>query len=146
GRVVARLGLLCTPEESRPPRPLVRAAEQTAFADLVPVRRERPRAPAPMRRPAWRRVSAAAIASFAALAIVVPRVGVTPEPAAARAAQEIDLAAYWREVPSRAPIVAEVQPRKRILRERPARMIDDALRQRALESVGRALAAQSPPV
>jgi hypothetical protein len=55
--------------------------------------------------------------------------------------------AYWREVPSLPPILAEAPtPRKRIAaRERPARMIDDALRQRALESV-RPLTLQSPPV
>jgi hypothetical protein len=88
------------------------------------------------------------MAAVAMLALSVPRLGIAPELApGVRAAQEIDFAAYWRDVPSLPPILAEApSPRKRIVaRERPARMIDDALRQRALESV-RMLAAQSPPV
>jgi len=36
GRAVARLGLLRTPEESSPPRPLRRAGEHAGFADLAP--------------------------------------------------------------------------------------------------------------
>ena len=145
GRAVARLGLLCTPEDRRPPRPLVRAAESSAFADLVPL--PAPPRIAPVMR-AWRPMPVAAMATVAMLAMSVPQLGIAPELApGVRAAQEIDFAAYWREVPSLPPILAEAPtPRKRMAaREKPARMIDDALRQRALESV-RPLALQSPPV
>jgi hypothetical protein len=37
------------------------------------------------------------------------------------------------------PTVEQPPPRKRVVRERPARMIDDAVRRRALEAVKRAL-------
>jgi hypothetical protein len=82
------------------------------------------------------------------LALAVPSLGIAPELSpGVRAAQELDFAAYWREVPSLPPILAEPQVRKRVAaRERPARMIDDALRQRALESVRMLASSSSPPV
>ena len=55
---------------------------------------------------------------------------------------EQEMVAYWTE--PMLPLVGEVPVRKRVAaREKPARMIDDALRQRALEAV-RSLA--QPPV
>jgi membrane glycosyltransferase len=151
GRMVARLGLLGTPEESRPPRPLVRAGECADFADLVPAAAPPAVGMVPVLRP-WRALSAATMAAVAMVTLAVPRQGVAPElPPALRAAQELDFGAYWRDVPTTLPpILADAPtPRKRVVvvRERPARMIDDALRQRALESVGRSVAAPtSPPV
>jgi membrane glycosyltransferase len=150
GRAVARLGLLRTPEEWRPPQPLVRAGESAAFADLVPIAAP-PTLVTRLVRP-WRALSAASMAAVAMVTLAMPLPGVAPElPPALRAAQELDFGAYWRDVPTTLPpILAEAPaPRKRVamVRERPARMIDDALRQRALESVGRSLATPaSPPI
>jgi membrane glycosyltransferase len=88
GRAVARLGLLRTPEEWAPPRPLQRAGEHAGFADLAP----RPAAVAGARRPGsprhagWRVVPVAATAVMAVLAAALPIPGVAPElPARGRA-------------------------------------------------------------
>ncbi|MFI4930294.1 MAG: glucans biosynthesis glucosyltransferase MdoH [Burkholderiales bacterium] len=149
GRVVARLGLLRTPEEARPPRPLVRASERGSFVDLVPIA-------APARRPAthpsplrWHRLrhwtAGAVAAAVALLTLGVPLPGIAPElPPQWRAAQEAALNAYWRDLPSLPP-AQQVVARKRAVRDKPARMIDDALRQRAFEAVERALANELPP-
>ena len=151
GRIVARLGLLRTPEESQPPRPLVRAAERGSFIDLAPT-------PVPERR-AVRRVvprqhglrhlPASVMAAIALLTIAVPRSGITPELSPQqRVEHELNLSAYWRDLPSLPPVSAEAPTlRKRmVLREKPARMIDDALRRRAFEAVGRAVSTtESPP-
>ena len=63
-----------------------------------------------------------------------------------RVEHELNLAAYWRDLPSLPPVSAEAPTlRKRmVLREKPARMIDDALRRRAFEAVGRAVSTTSP--
>jgi len=150
GRAVARLGLLRTPEEWRPTSVLVRAAERHSFVDLVPV--------PPLLPPVWSRprralrlVSASLMMGVAALAMTVPQSGVAPELSASVRAEsdmalawraEQEMVAYWTE--PMLPLVGEVPVRKRVAaREKPARMIDDALRQRALEAV-RSLA--QPPV
>jgi membrane glycosyltransferase len=147
GRAVARLGLLRTPEEWHPTRLLVRATERNGFADLVPApaRRE----PAFWTRPrALRLASASAMAGVAALAIMLPLPGVAPELSPAlRAASlawraEQETVAYWTE--PMLPLAGETPVRKRAVRERPARMIDDALRQRALDAV-RNMSQYSPP-
>jgi hypothetical protein len=87
------------------------------------------------------------MAAVAMLALAVPKDGIAPElSAAARAAQELDFAAYWR-MPTLPPVLAETPAlRKRVANEKPARMIDDAVRRRALDAVGRAVALESPPV
>ena len=144
GGAVARLGLLRVPEETAPPRPLARAGERTGFIDLEPA----PVAPAAARRPrhdGWRMAPTAATALMALAAAAVPLPGIAPElPPQWRAVSDIVTSAQWHE----ATVVAQAQPplRKRMLREKPARMIDDALRQRAFEAVQRALAAEAPPV
>jgi membrane glycosyltransferase len=144
GRAVARLGLLRTPEESSPPRPLLRAAEHAGFVDLVPAA---PRRRAPSRPPGLRRLPASVMAVVALLAMSVPLPGVAPElPPAWRVERSLDLGGYWRELASLQPVQADAPVVRKRLRERPARMIDDALRQRAFEAVGRALASESPPV
>jgi membrane glycosyltransferase len=156
GRAVARLGLLRTPEEWRPTRELVRAAERQSFLDLVP---RPPAQPVPARawarpRRALRLASASAMMGVAALAMTVPQSGIAPELSPAlRAASETALAwraeqetvAYWTE--PMLPLVGEAPVRKRVIarNDKPARMIDDALRQRALEAV-RSLMTQPPPV
>jgi membrane glycosyltransferase len=149
GRAVAWLGLLRTPEETRPPRPLVRAAERGSFVDLAPIAApaRRPAThPSPQRWRSLRHLPASAIAAVALLTFAVPRPGIAPElPPQWRAAQEVVLNAYWRDEPS-LPLTQQVVARKRTVRDKPARMIDDALRQRAFEAVERALANELPPI
>jgi membrane glycosyltransferase len=158
GRAVARLGLLRTPEEERPPRPVARAGEHAGFTDLVPPpaapapivvppRRSAPR-PVAARTHGWRHAPAAAMAAVALLTIGVPRDGIAPELSPQlRVEHELNLTAYWRDLPSLPPVTAQ-QPlaRKRmVVRDKPARMIDNAIRQRAIEAVERALASEAPP-
>ena len=154
GRAVARLGLLRTPEEWRPTRVLVRATERHSFLDLVP--RPQPVVATSWVRPrrALRLASASVMMGVAALAMTVPKSGIAPElsPSLRAAADtalawraEQEVVAYWTE--PMLPLVGEAPVRKRVIarNEKPARMIDDALRQRALEAV-RSLMTQPPPV
>jgi hypothetical protein len=84
----------------------------------------------------------AATAALALLAAAVPRPGLAPGvPADARG--DLVVAAYWSDTPAVQPVRASA--RKRVVRDKPARMIDDAVRQRALEAVQRSLAVESPP-
>jgi hypothetical protein len=84
---------------------------------------------------------AALLATTTAVLAISPRpTGFTPE-----------LPSYWRDGPQYVavadsesvwtpePTVEQPPPRKRVVRQRPARMIDDAVRQRALDAVKRAL-------
>ncbi|HSB99313.1 MAG TPA: glucans biosynthesis glucosyltransferase MdoH, partial [Burkholderiaceae bacterium] len=145
GRGVARLGLLRTPEESAPPRPLQRAGEHAGFVDLVPAPAAAGlTAPRP-RHGGWRMLPAVATAALAVLAAAVPLPGIAPElPQQWRTGSDVVVSAYWYE--PAVPLHAQAPVRKRVVRDKPARMIDDALRQRAFEAVQRALAAESPPV
>jgi membrane glycosyltransferase len=153
GRAVARLGLLRTPEEWRPTRELVRAAERHSFVDLVPV--------PPLLPPVWSRprrslrlAMASVMVGVAALAMTVPQSGIAPELSPTLRAEsdmalawraEQEMVAYWTE--PMLPLVREAPVRKRVSARdnKPARMIDDALRERALEAV-RSLMTQPPPV
>ncbi|HET9207051.1 MAG TPA: glucans biosynthesis glucosyltransferase MdoH [Burkholderiaceae bacterium] len=155
GRAVARLGLLRTPEEWRPTRELVRASESHSFIDLVPVPQAPPQPALVWARPrrALRLASASVMMGVAALAMTVPQSGIAPELSPSLRAEsdmalawraEQEMVAYWTE--PMLPLIGEAPVRKRVVaREKPARMIDDALRQRALEAV-RMLATQPPPV
>jgi membrane glycosyltransferase len=156
GRAVARLGLLRTPEEWRPTRVLVRAAERNGFIDLVPA----PPVVAPRQR-VWARpqralrlASASLMMGVAALAMTVPQSGIAPELSPAIRAEtavlawraEQEVVAYWTE--PMLPLISEAPVRKRmVVRDnKPARMIDDALRQRALEAVREMMVTHTPPV
>jgi membrane glycosyltransferase len=143
GGLAKRLGLLRTPEEAMRPRPLVQAAQCRSFQDLEP---------APLwlataqhhevvRRGGMRWAQAALLATTTAVLAISPRpTGFTPE-----------LPSYWRDGPqfvamantesvwTPEPTAEQPPPRKRVVRQRPARMIDDAVRQRALDAVKRAL-------
>ncbi|HEX6720056.1 MAG TPA: glycosyltransferase family 2 protein, partial [Burkholderiaceae bacterium] len=155
GRAVARLGLLRTPEEWRPTRELLRASESHSFIDLVPVPQAPPQPALAWARPrrALRLASASVMMGVAALAMTVPQSGIAPELSPSLRAEsdmalawraEQEMVAYWTE--PMLPLIGEAPVRKRVVaREKPARMIDDALRQRALEAV-RMLATQPPPV
>jgi membrane glycosyltransferase len=155
GRAVARLGLLRTPEEWRPTRVLVRAAERNGFTDLVPAPVAAPRERAWARpQRALRLASASLMMGVAALAMTVPQSGIAPELSPAIRAEtavlawraEQEVVAYWTE--PMLPLVGEVPVRKRVVARdsKPARMIDDALRQRALEAVREMMMTQTPPV
>ena len=155
GRAVARLGLLRTPEEWRPTRELVRASESHSFIDLVPVPpvQQQPALAWARPRRALRLASASLMMGLAALAMTVPQSGIAPELSPSLRAEsdmalawraEQEMVAYWTE--PMLPLIGEAPVRKRVVaREKPARMIDDALRQRAIEAV-RMLATQPPPV
>ena len=102
-----------------------------------------------LRAHGWRQLPAGVMAAVAVLAIAVPRSGIAPELSPQlRALHEINLTAYWHDLPSLPPAFSDAPSvRKRVgARDKPARMIDDALRRRAVEAVGRALATtESPP-
>jgi len=96
----------------------------------------------PHSRHGWRMVPVAATAAMALLAAAVPVPGVAPElPLHWRAVGDVAVAAYW---PEPATPIAQAAVRKRPVREKPARMIDEAVRRRAIEAVERALAEQPP--
>jgi membrane glycosyltransferase len=144
GRAVARLGLLRTPEEWRPTRLLLRASDRHGFTDLVPAPAAAPRERVWVRpQRALRLASASVMMGVAALAMTVPQAGIAPELSPTIRAQteilawraEQEMVAYWTE--PMLPLVAEAPVRKRVTARdnKPARMIDDALRQRALETV-----------
>jgi membrane glycosyltransferase len=144
GRAVQRLGLWRTPEDQVRPRPLVRVAECSAFRDLVPLPARASRVAPP--RSGWRMMPAGLAAAAVVLAMSVPRAGFAPELAPGWGG-EAQLAAYAAGgAPALLPGVERPSLRKRlVVRERPARMIDDALRRRALQAVKRALAEQEAP-
>lgn len=148
GRALRRVSLLGVPEERRTPRPLARAQECLGFTDLA---RLTAPAPAAVARPprsataAWSNRWSPVLAGLAVAAVVVaaPRPAETPEWPAALGL-ELERQAALHELleaqPSRryASAPAPVK-RVRALRERPARMIDDAVRERARDAVQRAL-------
>jgi len=144
-----RLGLFWMAEERRLPRPLAQASQRRAWLDLVP-------APVPVaavpgarwhapRRPF---VLAAAFATLA-VAVLLPRTGVAPE--LSPALQVERSIAQWMAPsaePEAAPVMVATAVRKRPMRvqpTRPARMIDNAVRRRAVEAVERALAEEASP-
>lgn len=148
GRLAARLGLLRTPEDAARPRPLAQAAQCRGFFDLAP-------APAPLAGPAARVrtqqparwVHAGLVtAAVAVLALSPQPSGITPAlpPAWHFDVQLVASADYEFAAPAQ-EVAEKPRSRQRMLRERPARMIDDAVRQRAMEAVRRALASEDWP-
>jgi len=141
GRRLERMGLLWNPEARQPPRTLARAGEARSFALLAP-----PPAPAAsalawsMGRP--RALAAAGLLAFSVLG-VMPRVGTAPElPDWMRAQQDL-LAAWLVTAPPAEPKTAETTQRLVAMRDRPARWIDDGVRERARAAVQRALAMEA---
>ena len=149
GAALRRVRLLLVPEEQAPPRTLLRAVEQRGFIDLVPLALEPVRVPvahALQRSLAWRRsgVALASVALCSAVALT-PRPATTPEWTAAmsaEAAMRSTLAALEEEdTASEARSSAETPPirRMRTVSQRPARMIDEAVRERARDAVRRSI-------
>jgi len=145
GRHIERLGLLWNPEARRPPRALARAGEAQAFAALSP--------PVPQHTPpaagagalAWsmgrhRAVVAAGVLAFSVLGLM-PRTGSAPEVPPWMQAQHEMLALLMNTAPPAEPKDAAA-PRSSVA-ERPARRIDNALRERARAAVQRALEAEA---
>lgn len=145
GGLARRLGLLRTPEEAMRPRPLVQAAQVRGFLDLAPVR-----APAldaasyRSQRGGLRWAHAGLVATTVAVLAMSPRPsGVTRElpPAWNQGHPFVAVADTDYTLPYE-DLVEKPASRKRALHERPARMIDDEVRRRAMEAVRRALASE----
>ncbi len=146
GAALRHVRMLWVPEEHRPPLTLRRAIEQRGFTDLVPLPTPQlQRVVAPVR--AWHSqraqrfglaMGSAAVAMFVAL---TPRYAVTPElPVSLEEQVERFSTLPTVELPSL--MLAGDEPRKpqRTVRDqRPARMIDEALRQRARDAVQRTI-------
>ena len=149
GAALRAVRMLWVPEERRVPRTLQRAGEQRGFADLVPLRSTMPpRVQAPAyasRRVATQRLGLALGSMAAALFVALtPGHAITPElPAAVRVQMELQAALQALpvvvETPTPVMFSADSSQKRstRVVRERPARMIDDAVRQRALDAVQR---------
>jgi membrane glycosyltransferase len=154
GAALRRVHMLWVPEERRPPLTLRRAIEQRGFTDLVPMptlpaMAQPPRVFAPAHGVRSQRVQrfglamgSAAVAMFVAL---TPRYAVTPEvPVSLERQIELYSALPTVQLPSSLMFASDDGPRKPMLRTvrsetRPARMIDEALRQRARDAVQRTL-------
>jgi len=145
GLRLERLGLLWNPEARRPPRTLARAGDARAFALLAPP--PPPPALASGRALAWsmgrsRPLMAAGVLAFSVLG-VMPRVGTAPEvPAWLRSQQDL-LAAWLVTPPAAEPKTLGAAGQLVAMRERPARWIDNAVRERARAAVQRALALEA---
>jgi membrane glycosyltransferase len=153
GASLRRVRMLWVPEERRPPLALRNALAQRGFADLVPLPALPPMARPPrvfapahaLRSPRVQRfglaMGSAAVAMFVAL---TPRYAVTPEmPVSLERQIEMYSALPTVQLPSLmfAGDDGQRKPMMRTVRSdsRPARMIDEALRQRARDAVQRTL-------
>jgi hypothetical protein len=133
------------PQEWRPPRVLQRGVQFIGFQDFMPATS----APSPRRsvsRSRW--VATMAAATLVAMALL-PRAALTPGPAVAAQTDAIAVSSWPADellrsidAPQTPHAVAAAIPSRvqRAARYRPASTIDDALRRRAYEAVGRALA------
>jgi membrane glycosyltransferase len=154
GAALRRVHMLWVPEERRPPLTLRNALAQRGFADLVPLptlppMAQPPRVFAPAHGLRSQRVQrfglamgSAAVAMFVAL---TPRYAVTPEmPVSLERQIELYSTLPTVQLPS-LMLAGDDGPRKPMMMRtvrnetRPARMIDEALRQRARDAVQRSL-------
>jgi membrane glycosyltransferase len=155
GTALRRLRVLLVPEERQPPRALRHAIEQRGFADLVPPRMATPMATSVVARQTvatamswWGRGMAASM-SAAVIAVVAftPRLVATPEmPEGLRLQSDIRAAmnALPRlEMPMLLATATDAVTKPRTARERPARRIDNAVRERARDAVQRAIAVEA---
>jgi membrane glycosyltransferase len=147
GAALRGVRMLWVPDERRPPRTLQRAVDQRGFADLVPLPAPRPpRVFAPVRVTRAHRAGMALAGAVTALLVTLtPQHAATPEmPNAVRTRLYLE-ATLQPQRPVAGPsvvLMARDSPsrRPRIEPERPARMIDEAVRQRARDAVQRSLA------
>jgi membrane glycosyltransferase len=150
GVALRRVRMLWVPEEHRPPLTLRRAIEQRGFTDLVPLLTPKPMATpprvcAPAR--AWhsqgvQRFSLAlGSAAVALFVMLTPRYAVTPElPISLEQQKELYSALPTIQLPSMMFASDSARKPVRTARDqRPARMIDEAVRQRARDAVQRTL-------
>jgi membrane glycosyltransferase len=147
GEALRRVRMLWVPEERDPPRTLARAIEQRGFADLVPAAPNPPRVFAPSAGNLRMHRMGAAFATVATACAVAltPKYAVTPEiPVSLDPPVEIAQATAT-DLPE-VTVASDAQAKPaRVLRVdyRPARMIDDDVRQRARDAVQRALDAEN---
>lgn len=146
GTALRRLRVLQVPEERQPPRALRHAIEQRGFGDLVPLRSAAPPVVsvvkhAPTTAMPWWGRGLAATASVAVMAVAAftPRLVATPEVPPGLQLQR-DISATLDALPRlHAPMllaaVTDVATKPRVVRERPARRIDNAVRERARAAV-----------
>lgn len=144
GQRLQRAGLLGVPEERRMPRPLQRAAEHGVFARL------RPPAASGQVPLAWRRSRAALAFAGCTLAVAatVPHVALTPQLTPSMLFDQ-QVALIQRAAMAGVPELpkVEVRPQRTVrVAYRPARMIDNEVRQRALEAVRRAMEGPADPM
>ena len=146
GAALRGLRMLWVPDERRPARTLLRALEQRGFADLVPLAEPvPPRVFAPARGWATARAQriglALATAGTAFAVALTPEYAVTPElPISLDRPSEIASVLPMVQLPTLMSVATTPTKRLRAIRdERPARMIDDAVRERAREAVQRTL-------
>jgi membrane glycosyltransferase len=146
GATLRSLRMLWVPEERRPPRTLQRAIEQRGFADLVPLRSDEPKVYARTRTWGGPRVGAAfATVATACAVALTPKYAVTPEVPISLDPPVEMASAPSVELPSLMLVNDAPAKRQRTVRDvRPARMIDDAVRQRAFDAVQRSLADDEP--
>jgi membrane glycosyltransferase len=153
--VARRFGLMRVPEEISPPRTLTRAGSTLAFDAL------QPRLPAPVAaRPAlsWPQLAWGPIAAAVLWAALPPQTALSPDLQTAPGLAPWVQAAASQRSPSAAQILRAADddsiayaavdvntPRapSRVLPNRPARYIDDAVRRRALRAVESALASET---
>ena len=145
GRWAERQGLLWNPEARQPPLALARAADAQGFQGLMPAHRSGSAAlAAGLVRPRW--MLGSAVLAFAALSLA-PRPGHTPELPGWLRAQPGWMLPWVPHMPAVAATAPALRPvalrRPATLRHRPARMIDAAVRARALQAVQQALQAEA---
>jgi membrane glycosyltransferase len=139
GAAAQRRGWLTIPDEQRPALVQARAAAQHGFRDFAAAAASGPVGTAPFG--GRRRWAAVAVAAVLLSALLLPRPGFAPGRHG-----ELDAATrqgYAARLDPRGSAVAAADSdgarRSRVAADRPARMIDNALRRRALKAVQRAL-------
>jgi membrane glycosyltransferase len=146
GRALHRSGLLSVPHERTVPRALARGAQRQSFVDLLPKRAAVVVQLRPRVNVFGRGVMALATAALTAM-VVLPRTAESPEapPAVLAGQQVLEMVASLPVVVLQSEPVAAVRnsvrsrPTTRSVPYRPARMIDDAVRERAFQAVAEAL-------
>lgn len=153
GRRLRDLGIFLIPEELRPPLLLRRArASGRAFGALRPASAARA-SPATTARAPWRRAAFGSLVAAAVIATVIPHPAQTPS-SDTDASETYRLAQLSRlshllltaDAGTARPAPNRLQSAPRRQTQRPARYIDDAVRDRARAAVMRSTARDLPPL